>query len=114
VTALLTIKDVAHALGVKERTLRDVVARLGYRCPEGRGKLYFSAYQVEQIKGALQCRSKFTRRVKAGRKTVASGGRTLESMWTEAQELLSEPSPSKPSRSSNAKLNVVNFPKLAP
>ncbi len=39
---LFTIKDVAAVLPVSERTLRDVIATLGFRRPPGRKRYLFS------------------------------------------------------------------------
>ncbi len=54
---LFTIKDVAADMRVSERTLRDVIADLGYRRPPGRKRYLFDAAQVAAIKEALKCRS---------------------------------------------------------
>ena len=54
---LFTIKDVAADMRVSERTLRDVIADLGFRRPPGRKRYLFDAAQVKAIKEAVQCRS---------------------------------------------------------
>ena len=53
---LSTIADVASALRVSERTLRDVIADLGYSRPPGRKKYLFNAAMVKAIREAIQCR----------------------------------------------------------
>ena len=42
---------------VSERSLRDVIADLGFRRPPGRKRYLFDAAQVAAIKDALKCRS---------------------------------------------------------
>jgi hypothetical protein len=54
---LFSIKDVAENMRVSERTLRDVIADLGFRRPPGRKRYLFDAAQVAAIKDALKCRS---------------------------------------------------------
>ncbi len=54
---LFTIKDVAADMRVSERTLRDVIATLGFRRPPGRKRYLFNAAQVALIREALQCRA---------------------------------------------------------
>ena len=54
---LFTIKDVAATMRVPERTLRDVIATLGFRRPLGRKRYLFDAAQVALIREAVQCRA---------------------------------------------------------
>ncbi len=54
---LFTIKDVAADMRVSERTLRDVIATLGFRRPPGRKRYLFNATQVAAIREAVQCRA---------------------------------------------------------
>ncbi len=51
---LFTIKDVVADMRVSERTLREVVADLGFRRPPGRKRYLFSAAQVALIREAAQ------------------------------------------------------------
>ena len=54
---LFTIAEVAATVRVSERTLRDVIASLGFRRPPGRKLYLFDAAQVVAIRDALKCRS---------------------------------------------------------
>ena len=56
---LFTIAEVAATVRVSERTLRDVIASLGFRRPPGRKLYLFDAAQVAAIREAVQCRSTF-------------------------------------------------------
>ena len=54
---LFTIKDVAATVRISERTLRDVIASLGFRRPPGRKRYLFNAAQVARIREALTCQA---------------------------------------------------------
>ena len=54
---LFTIKEVSATMRVPERTLRDVIATLGFQRPPGRKRYLFNAAQVTLIREALQCRA---------------------------------------------------------
>ncbi len=54
---LFTITEVSATMRVSERTLRDVIATLGFRRPPGRKRYLFNAAQVALIREAVQCRA---------------------------------------------------------
>ena len=54
---LITFRDRLSRVPVSERTLRAVVAELGFRPPQGRHKLLFNEAQVKLVEEALVCRS---------------------------------------------------------
>ncbi len=56
VARLYTFQDVLALVPISERTLRQVVARLGYRRGPGCGRLAFTAADVERIVDAIRCR----------------------------------------------------------
>ncbi|WP_422369072.1 hypothetical protein [Pelagibius sp.] len=54
---LYVFKDLVEMFPVSERTLRRVVAELGFKPPVGRQKLILTEIQVERVREALTWRS---------------------------------------------------------
>ena len=52
---LFTFRELLEMFPVSERTLRDVIAELGYRRAQGRGRLIFTPDQVATIRQNIIC-----------------------------------------------------------
>ena len=71
---LSTIADIAATVApVTERTVRDVIADLGYSRPPGRKKYLFNAGQVARIREAVTCRLIIHREPERAIEPISSG-----------------------------------------
>lgn len=118
----LTLDEAAETLRKTSRWLMEWLRKhpkdkVGepYFTPVGRDKIFHQT-DISRIEIALRegvkCRSSSGRRVPAKRRTMKSEGRTLDSEWRQAAELLNDPSLLNSSeRSKSASKSTGNGPR---
>jgi hypothetical protein len=111
-TRALDMDEAAEELRVSRRAFQDILKRHPFYYPNGRRKL-FTEKDIEAIQRGLreeeQCRLSSSRQGQGKRRTITSGGRTSDTMWTKARELLSNQSRPDSSKASVKRSNVVSF-----
>ncbi|MDR7224581.1 hypothetical protein [Aminobacter aminovorans] len=106
-----------RGLRIGRRSFQEIVKRYPFYYPNGRRKLFTDA-DIEAIRRALreeeECRLNSSRPVPAKRRTIISGGRTSDNMWTRAQELLGKKSRNSFSKPQSNGSNVVSLKPARP
>jgi excisionase family DNA binding protein len=110
---LYTVEEVAARFRVSRRTLQAHIRRFPFYRLLGRRKLFTEA-DIARLYEALPCPSNSNRRVRAERRTTASGAPISESLLTEALALLTEKQPTASAAGGSTKSSAENTPTRAP